>query len=110
MPNRPKSHRPIPPAAREPPRPHSAARGYTYRWKRYRLWFLRQHPLCQCGPECCPDGCTKASSDVDHIQPVTGPDDPLFWDETNHQALWHDCHSRKTARENGGFGRGNNAS
>jgi len=42
---------------------------------------------------------------VDHIIPHRG-DLALFWDEKNNwQALCHRCHSRKTAREDGGFGR-----
>nr|DAK90259.1 MAG TPA: HNH endonuclease bacteriophage, HNH Endonuclease, DNA.52A [Caudoviricetes sp.] len=27
-----------------------------------------------------------------------------MWDQSNWQALCHECHSRKTAKENGGFG------
>lgn len=37
---------------------------------------------------------------VDHILPVSGRDDPLFWDVSNHQPLCHACHSQKTAKEN----------
>lgn len=39
------------------------------------------------------------ATEVDHIIPVTGPDDPLFWEESNHQPLTHECHSRKTMAE-----------
>jgi 5-methylcytosine-specific restriction protein A len=28
----------------------------------------------------------------------------LFWDSSNWQPLCHECHSSKTAREDGGFG------
>ncbi|MFR3634507.1 MAG: HNH endonuclease [Sutterella sp.] len=28
----------------------------------------------------------------------------LFWDQSNWQPLCHTCHSKKTAREDGGFG------
>jgi 5-methylcytosine-specific restriction endonuclease McrA len=73
-------------------------RGYGSRWARYRLQFLREHSVCACG-------CGHAATDVDHIKPVSGPDDPLFWESGNHQALAHECHSRKTVLENGGFGR-----
>ena len=45
------------------------------------------------------------ATDVDHIIPVEGPLDPLFWDETNWQSLCHPHHSRKTNAEDGGFGR-----
>ena len=40
--------------------------------------------------------CHLPTMEVDHIVPVDGPQDPLFWDESNHQGLCHDCHSRKT--------------
>lgn len=79
-------------------------RGYTARWRRYAQWFLRQHPLCECD-ECKAEGRIKPSTDVDHIQAVNGPDDPLFWEPTNHWAMAHECHSRKTAREDGRWGK-----
>jgi 5-methylcytosine-specific restriction endonuclease McrA len=37
--------------------------------------------------------------DLDHIHPVTGPDDPAFYDPANHQSLCHACHSAKTMSE-----------
>jgi 5-methylcytosine-specific restriction endonuclease McrA len=36
---------------------------------------------------------------VDHIVPVTGPDDPKFYDAGNHQLLCHHCHNVKRQRE-----------
>ena len=74
-----------------------AERGYGYRWRKYREQFLIDHPICE---KCW----VKPTSDVDHIIAVNGPDDPLFWEPSNHQARCHSCHSRKTASENGGFG------
>ena len=47
------------------------------------------------------DDCNRASCDVDHIKAVDGPNDPLFWETLNHQALCHSCHSRKTSRGRG---------
>lgn len=78
----------------------AAKRGYDRRWRKYTAWFLAQpeNRICRCG-------CGRLSREVDHIKPVTGPDDPMFWEPTNHQGLTHECHSRKTASENGGFGR-----
>jgi len=73
-------------------RPSSAKRGYGRRWQRYRLTFLASHPMCNCG-------CGYPATDVDHIIPVSGPDDQLFWDPDNHQALTHSCHSKKTRAE-----------
>jgi 5-methylcytosine-specific restriction protein A len=80
----------------------AASRGYGYRWQQYTKVFLREHPLCEC-EECLEQGRVLPATDVDHRIPVSGSADPLFWDPNNHQALAHECHSRKTARENGGF-------
>ncbi|MGG0794549.1 HNH endonuclease signature motif containing protein [Brevibacillus laterosporus] len=43
-----------------------------------------------------------AATVVDHITPHKG-DVVLFWDEKNWQGLCTSCHSRKTAKEDGGF-------
>ena len=72
-------------------RPNAGRRGYGARWRRLRLMFLAEHPLC-----CDPFGVHRASpalaTDVDHIVPrPAGGDD---WE--NLQALCHVCHSRKT--------------
>lgn len=75
-------------------RASAAKRGYGRRWRRYAKWFLAQpeNRICKCG-------CGRLSSEVDHIEPVNGPDDPMFWEPTNHQGLTHECHSRKTMKE-----------
>ena len=73
-------------------------RGYTARWAKYAASYKREHPLCR---ECESQGRITPAYAVDHIQPVTGPDDPLFWDTDNHQPLCAICHSRKTATEKG---------
>lgn len=80
----------------------AAARGYTARWARYSHWYRQQHPLCV---TCEREGRTTRAQHVDHIRPVDGPSDPLFWDHTNHQSQCHTCHSRKTVLHDGGFGR-----
>lgn len=100
MPRRPPCFRaPRPPLQRPQPedRPSAHRRGYTMTWRRYRLAYLREHPLCvRCG---------QPASDVDHVVPVEGPDDDGFWVESNHQALCESCHSRKTMTEDRGKGR-----
>lgn len=96
-------HRPARPAAkRHEARGGSAERGYGWRWRRARTRFLRDHPLCA---HCLDDGRTETATEVDHKVPHCG-DDALMWDESNWQSLCKRCHSRKTAREDGGFGRG----
>lgn len=76
----------------------TAHRGYGHRWQQYRLAFIAANPLCQ---HCH----RKAATQVDHIKAVKDADDPLFWESENHRGLCHSCHSIKTVREDGGFGR-----
>ncbi len=78
----------------------STARGYDYRWRMASKAFLRAHPLCA---ECERQGKLTPATEVDHIQPHRG-NKQLFWDERNWQGLCHNCHSKKTATEDGGFG------
>jgi len=69
--------------------------GYTYKWSKYSKQYRRENPECV--------GCGQPADCVDHITPVTGPDDPLFWDDSNHQSLCTSCHSKKTATESNGL-------
>ncbi len=82
----------------------SSERGYGYRWQKLRARFLAQHPVCA---ECLKEGRITMATDVDHIRPHKGEPE-LMWNEGNLQALCHACHSRKTAREDGGFGNRSN--
>ncbi len=77
----------------------AAQRGYDARWRKARLRFLRQHPLCV---ECEKQGRIKGATVVDHIVPHKGDHD-LFWDTDNWQALCKRCHDRKTALEDSNF-------
>jgi len=72
----------------------------TARWRKRRVIYLRNHPLC-C--DCEARQVIKSAQVVDHIQPHKG-DTALFFDESNWQPLCKRCHDRKTAAENGGFG------
>lgn len=77
----------------------SAARGYGARWRALRLRYLREHPLCA---HCAERGLTVSATDVDHVvSRARGGSDR----DGNLQALCHSCHSAKTAREDGAFGR-----
>mgnify|MGYP003651026733 CR=1 FL=1 len=84
-------------AKRDKYRGSAASRGYGSRWRRLRRMILNRHPLCV---HC--DG-SVAATEVDHIVPraAGGNDAP-----ENLQGLCKSCHSRKTATEDGGFGRG----
>lgn len=75
----------------------AASRGYGPEWRRYRIGFLIEHPLCVM---CADAGVLTAAALVDHIEPHRG-DRALFWDAKNHQALCYSCHTRKTRREGG---------
>ena len=77
-------------------------RGYDVpHWRRFRRWYLSQpeNVLCR---YCKARGLTVRATDVDHIVPVTGPDDERFFDEDAVQPLCHSCHSKKTQRERKG--------
>ncbi|MEG0133395.1 MAG: HNH endonuclease signature motif containing protein [Clostridium sp.] len=78
----------------------SYARGYTDKWRAYRLKFLRINPICV---RCLAEGRYVPGTIVDHIVPHKG-DMKLFWDKNNHQALCKMHHDAKTAKEDGGFG------
>ncbi|AZF90343.1 MAG: HNH endonuclease [Phage 5P_3] len=71
----------------------AAQRGYDHKWRMTRARFIKEHPLCICG---------EKATDVDHIIPRSqgGTDE---W--CNLQALCHSCHSRKTDKYDGGWGR-----
>lgn len=100
MPRKAPTHKPKRPHLAER-RPSAAKRGYGRRWREYRDWYLNQPENVMCRTH----GCTYLASVVDHIIPHRG-DEALFWDPANHQPLCKQCHDRKTAREDGGFGRG----
>lgn len=98
MPFKPKGHSPF---GARPPRPSPARRGYDRRWRKASKLFLASHPLCH---ECEARGVVKAATVVDHNKPHQG-DEVLFWDESNWRAKCKECHDRKTATYDGGFGR-----
>ena len=78
----------------------AAQRGYDSQWQKHRKQFLCRNPLCV---RCQQQGFVVCAAVVDHIQPHKG-DKRLFWDTSNHQALCTECHNKKTAKEDGGYG------
>ena len=79
----------------------SSQRGYDARWRIVRESQLSEFPLCAI---CWKNGRATSATCVDHIVPIrVNPD--LLYDPTNLQSLCDSCHARKTAREDGGFGR-----
>lgn len=81
-------------------RESSTQRLYTYKWQKASKGFLARNPLCA---EHERQGEVVAATEVDHIIPHKG-DAAIFWNRNNWQSLCHSCHSRKTAREDGGWG------
>ncbi|MFB8787198.1 HNH endonuclease signature motif containing protein, partial [Pasteurella multocida] len=65
-------------------RGHRRARGYSASWEKYRAQYLKRYPLCV---ECQKLGLYVPAKIVDHIIPINGGDDVLFWPEWNHQPL-----------------------
>ena len=72
-------------------------RGYTYRWYQYTKWFLSQPENVFCKLQL-DSGCANIAQCVDHIDPPDGPNDPRFWDTSNHQGGCIHCNSVKGHR------------
>ena len=77
--------------------------GYDRDWEKVRLRALdRDGYLCQ---HCLKyDDRLVPAKHVDHIKPFHGKNDPLRLALSNLQSLCQPCHSRKTAKEDGGLG------
>src|SRR5713226_4875491 len=71
----------------------STERGYDSRWRRLRLLFLREHPLCA-DPFGDHEGRTTAAECIDHVIAHKGDMD-LFWNQSNWQPLCLRCNSKK---------------
>lgn len=67
------------------------------KWRKIREAQLAREPLCRC---CTALSIVREATDVDHIN-----GDDSDHRDCNLQSLCGSCHSRKTALENGGFGR-----
>ena len=71
----------------------SHSRGYTHRWRDYSAGFRKTHQWCIA----CVDGLPPPRATmVDHLIPVRGPTDILFWAAWNHQPLCSAHHRWKT--------------
>ena len=69
-------------------RPSSAARGYDYRWRKVRLRYLREQPLCE---RCLKRGMVAEAVDVHHKVRIAD-DRSRRLDRTNLEALCPPCH------------------
>ena len=59
------------------------------RWRKFRTWFLRRHPVCV--------ECRAPAAQVDHIIPIAAGGATLS--ESNCQSFCASCHSKKTSNE-----------
>jgi 5-methylcytosine-specific restriction protein A len=104
----------------------AAARGYDARWTAFSARLRRGYSdahgrtvavrLCGDRPlpglpptgdsVCRQRGWIVKTAVVDHIVPVSGPNDPRFYDVTNMQGLCHTCHNAKRQRESRATGHG----
>ncbi|WP_275367488.1 HNH endonuclease [Xenorhabdus bovienii] len=71
-------------------------RGYSNQWGRYRLQYLKANPLCV---HCLQPDIYASATIVDHIIPIQGEADVLFWPDFNHQSICHSCHNTKTFKQ-----------
>jgi 5-methylcytosine-specific restriction protein A len=78
----------------------ASQRGYNARWRKARTYYLSKNPFCI---RCKDKGLYTLATVIDHIIPHRGDYD-LFWNRDNWQPLCKQCHDRKTATEDGGFG------
>jgi 5-methylcytosine-specific restriction protein A len=79
-------------------------RGYDRRWEKIRAAVLAEQPLCF---SCEEQGWIAEATEVDHVIPLSRGG---THDRNNLRPMCRSCHSRKTAREDGGFGRGRGTS
>lgn len=84
----------------EASRPNAAQRLYGPKWKRARVEFIAENPLC-CDPDQLHVGRLEPTYQVDHIKAHKG-DPKLFWNRRNWQPLCQTCGAHKSAVEAGG--------
>ena len=80
---------------RDARRQRGSSKIYGASWRKIRSAHLMDHPLCVI--------CGEPAQVVDHVIPHKGNPE-LFRNPDNLQSLCGSCHSRKTARYDGGFG------
>jgi 5-methylcytosine-specific restriction protein A len=80
----------------------SYQRGYDSNWRRLRLAALmRDQFICHAtdAQGCMKLGIVTPATEVDHVIPFEGKDDPLRLDINNLKSLCTECHHRKTATQ-----------
>ena len=77
-------------------RKSSHNRGYDGRWRKLRDAYKTEHPLCE---HCILNMTVTTATEIDHIKPFNGLNDPLRLDPSNLQSLCRSCHATKTHTE-----------
>jgi 5-methylcytosine-specific restriction protein A len=77
-------------------RPSASRRGYDRAWQTFRLYHLREHPLCvfREHPSARAD-CLRAATIVDHVVPLQAGGARL--DADNVRSVCRCCHAKLTA-------------
>jgi len=72
----------------------STERGYDYPWQKFSKHYLAmpEHQFCVLHISA---RCKGRATCVDHIHPLTGPDDPRKYDPANLQAVCGPCNTLK---------------
>lgn len=87
--------------AQEEQRGNSAERGYTWKWRKARLQFIREefakgNVLC---PDCKRPFFSSSDIEVHHIKRHgSGKNQDLFWDRSLWLCICPQCHAARTAR------------
>jgi 5-methylcytosine-specific restriction protein A len=76
-------------------RPPSSQRGYGPQWQATRAEYLAHNPMCAV--------CGEKATQVHHVVSLRAGGTNEW---SNLQSLCHSCHSRHTAKHDGGFGNG----
>lgn len=79
-------------------RQSKSKRGYDRHWESVRREYLSRHPRCS------EMGCFRFAVEVDHVQSIRSGG--AKYDFANLRGYCKSCHSKKTVRCDGGFGRG----
>src|SRR5688572_25625135 len=66
----------------------------TKRWRAFRDWYRKGHPLCE---DCLEQGITKSMDEVHHVAKLKDNPDKAT-DQDWMRSLCKECHSKRTAR------------
>jgi 5-methylcytosine-specific restriction protein A len=71
-----------------------SSKEYDHQWKKFRLWFLAEHPLCE---ECLSKKECSIANEIHHIERLSANPE-LKYELSNLKALCKSCHSEYTKK------------